>query len=131
MGKGISNFQIKNALKNMNNEDNNDNFAGVFPQIIWINDDDAAMISEKTKNIPFYCKNWQFWKGGTHWWSILEFEPKIDILFFDSFRLDGVKHFILQDNREVIEKKYYLRQKKRLGLTIKQLFLIYGLTLIL
>ena len=31
MSKRISNFQIENALKNMNNEDIHDNFVGVFP----------------------------------------------------------------------------------------------------
>ena len=51
MGKGISNLQIENALKSMNNEDNYDNFV-----------------------------------------------PKQDIFFFDSFGLDGLEHFIIQDN---------------------------------
>ena len=30
MSKGISNFQIENALKNMNDEDISDNFVGFF-----------------------------------------------------------------------------------------------------
>ena len=51
MCKGISNLQIENALKSMNNEDIYDNFV-----------------------------------------------PKQDIFFFDSFGLDSLKHFIIQDN---------------------------------
>ena len=31
MSKGIVNFQIENALKNLNDEDINDNFVGVLP----------------------------------------------------------------------------------------------------
>ena len=42
--------------------------------------------------------------GGTHWWSILDIEPKTDIFFFDSFGIDGLKHFIKQDDRKIIEK---------------------------
>ena len=31
MAKGISNIQIENALRNLDDEDINDNFVGVFP----------------------------------------------------------------------------------------------------
>ena len=70
MCKGISNLQIENALKSMNNEDIYDNFV-----------------------------------------------PKQDIFFFDSFGLDSLKHFIIQDNRsyrtiEMLLKKSFLGQKK-------------------
>ena len=54
MAKGISTFQIENALKNINEEDINDNFVGVFPSNHvnkFINH--AAMISEEKKeNTP-------------------------------------------------------------------------------
>ena len=43
-------------------------------------------------------------KEGTHWWSILDIEPKTDIFFFDSYGLDGLKHFINQDDKEIIDK---------------------------
>ena len=77
MCKGISNLQIENALKSMNNEDIYDNFV-----------------------------------------------PKQDIFFFDSFGLDSLKHFIIQDNRsyrtiEMLLKKSFLRQKKWLVLTVR------------
>ena len=44
-------------------------------------------------------------KKGTHWWSILDIEPKADIFFFDTFGADGLKSFIMQDDKKVIEKK--------------------------
>ena len=37
-------------------------------------------------------------KTGTHWWRILDIEPRNEIFFFDSFGLDGLKHFIIQDD---------------------------------
>ena len=112
MAKGISNFQI-DALKNMNNDDIDDNFVGVFPsnhvnQFI----DHAAMISErKGKYSSIVANTDSSEKGGTHWWSILNIEPKQDIFFFDSFGLDGLKHFIIQDDRNVIEKILFGTEK--------------------
>ena len=106
MAKGISNFQIENALKNMNDDDIDDNFVGVFPsnhmnQFI----DHAAMISErKGKYSSIIANTDSSEKGGTHWWSIPNIEPKQDIFFFDSFGLDGLKHFIIQDDQNVIKK---------------------------
>ena len=38
-------------------------------------------------------------KSGTHWWSILDIEPKANIFFFDSFGIDVLKNFIMQDDR--------------------------------
>ena len=42
-------------------------------------------------------------KNGTHWWSILDIEPKTD-LFFYSFGIEGSKNFIIQDNKNIIQK---------------------------
>ena len=59
----------------------------------------AAMISEKKGKYPFIIANTNSSeKEGTHWWSILNIDPKQDIFFFDSFELDGLKHFIIQDD---------------------------------
>ena len=44
-------------------------------------------------------------------WSILDIEPKNDIFFFHSFGIDGLKHFIVQDDREVIEKILFGTEK--------------------
>ena len=38
--------------------------------------------------------------NGTRCWSILDTEPKTDIFFFDSFGLDGLKHLIVQDDKD-------------------------------
>ena len=53
MNKGISNFQIENAIDNIGDEDLNNNFVGVFPSNCmnkFINH--SAMISSKKENVP-------------------------------------------------------------------------------
>ena len=68
MANGISNFQIENALKNMNDDYMDDSFVGVFPsnhmnKII----DHAAMISEKKGEYTFVIANTDSSeKGKTH-----------------------------------------------------------------
>ena len=58
MRRGISNFQIENEIKNIKDEDLDDNFVGVFPSN-YINKfiNHAAMISEKKRQISLrYCQ---------------------------------------------------------------------------
>ena len=37
-------------------------------------------------------------KLGVHWWSIIDIEPRNDIFFFDSYGIEGLKHFIIQED---------------------------------
>ena len=103
---GISNFQIEDAIKKIGDEDLSENFVGVLPSNymnIFINH--AAMIEDKKGKYPFIIANTdKDNKRGTHWWSILDIEPRNDIFFFDSFGLDGLKHFIIQDDKKIIDK---------------------------
>ena len=72
----------------------------------------SAMIFSKKGKWPFLIANTDSSeKGGTHWWSILDIEPKTDIFFFDSFGIDGLKHFIVQDDRKIIEKVLFGTEK--------------------
>ena len=72
----------------------------------------AAMISDKKGIHSFiFANTGSSEKGGMHQWSILDIESKTDIFFFDSFGLDGLKHFIVQDDREVIEKILFGTEK--------------------
>ena len=72
----------------------------------------SAMISAKEGKHPFGIANTDdSAKGGTHWWSILDIEPRTDIVFFDSFGLDGLKHFIIQDDRKIVEKILFGTEK--------------------
>ena len=58
MSKGISNFQIENAIDNIGGEDLNNNFVGVFPsnrmnRFI----DHSVMICSKKGKYPFVIAN--------------------------------------------------------------------------
>ena len=103
---GINNFQIEEAFKNINDEDVDENLVGAFPsnhtnKFI----DPISMISQKNEKYPFVVANTDSSsKCGTHWSSVLDIEPKTDISFFDSFSVDGLKNFIIQDDKKVIEK---------------------------
>ena len=102
---GISNFQIEEVFKKIDDEDLLENFVGVFPSNYmnkFINH--TAMISDRGK-FPFIIANTDASdKPGAHWWSILDNEPKTDIFSFDTFGLDGLKHFIVQDDKPIVEK---------------------------
>ena len=104
MGR-ISNFAIENAFKKINDPDLIDNFVGVFSSNYmnkFVNH--AAMINDSGK-FPFIIANTDdSEKSGTHWWSILDIEPKTDIFFFDSYGIEGLKHFIIQDDKEIMDK---------------------------
>ena len=101
----ISNFQIENAIENIGDNDLIDNFVGVFLSNYMSKFiDHASIISDKGK-YPFIIANTdRSEKQGVHWWSILDIDPKTDIFFFDSFGLDGLNYFIVQDDVPVVEK---------------------------
>ena len=62
------------------------------------------MVSERKGKYPFLIANTDSSsKGKTHWWNIFDFEPKTDIFFFDLFGLDGLKTFIIQDDKSYWE----------------------------
>ena len=64
----------------------------------------AAIIEDGGK-FPFIIANTDASdKPGVHWWSILDIEPRTDIFFFDSYGLQGLKHFIIQDDKPIVDK---------------------------
>ena len=102
---GISKFQIEEGFKKIDDKDLLVNFVGVFPSNYmnkFINH--AAMIEDAGK-YPFIIANTDAVdKPGEHWWSILDKEPRTDIFFFDSYGIEGLKHFIIQDDRAIVDK---------------------------
>ena len=95
MAKGISNNHIENTFRNLYYGDINDNFVVVFP-VNHINRfiDYKTIILEKKGKYPFIIANTDTSdKNGPHWWSIIDIKPRTDLLFFDSFRTDGLKRF--------------------------------------
>ena len=103
MSKGIGEWGLTNALKNMNDEDINDNFVGVLPLTLRINLLTMQLWHLKKRKYPCVIANTDSSENEeTQWWSILIVEAKQDIFFFDSFGLDGLKQFIIQDDGNVI-----------------------------
>ena len=103
---GISNTQMEKAFRDIDDPDLLEKFVGVFPSN-YLNKfvNHAAMINNSGK-YPFIIANTDdSKKEGTHWWSThTGIEPRTDIFFFDSYGLDGLKHFIIQDDKEMIDK---------------------------
>ena len=67
--RGISNYQIENAIANIGDDDLTNNFVGVFPSN-YMNKfiDHAAMMKEKGGKHPFIIANTDASsKQGTHW----------------------------------------------------------------
>ena len=63
------------------------------------------MMIEAKSNYPFIIMNTdRSDKKGTHWWSFLELHTKKEIFLFDSFSFEGFKEFILDDDRNILNK---------------------------
>ena len=63
------------------------------------------MIEDKKGKFPFIIANTDSSdKKGTHWGSILDIDPKNEIFLFDSFGLDVLKQFIIQDDKKTVDK---------------------------
>ena len=102
---GISNFQIGDAFKKIGDQDLLSNFVGVFPSNYmnrFINH--AAMIEDSGKFPSIIANTDNSNKSGTHWWSILDIEPRTDIFFFDSYGIEWLQHFKIQDDKEIVDK---------------------------
>ena len=93
---GISNTQIEKVFREIDDPDLLNNFVWVFPSDYlnkFVNHEAMINISGKYSFIIANTDDSE--KEETHWWSILDIEPKTDIFFFDSYGLDGLKHFIV------------------------------------
>ena len=67
---------------------------------------------EKRAKYPFTILNTDRKnKPGTHWWSFLDFHPKRDLLLFDSFGFVGFKQFIVDNNKNIIDKMLFNLEK--------------------
>ena len=80
---GISNFQIEDAIKTIGDQDLLENLVGAFPSNYmnrFINH--SAMIQDKKRKYPFIIANTDASnKEGTHWWSILDIEPRNELFY--------------------------------------------------
>ena len=66
------------------------------------------MMIEAKSNYPFIIMNTdRSDKKGTHQWSFLELHTKKEIFLFDSFSFEGFKEFILDNDRNILNKILY------------------------
>ena len=106
---GITNIEIGKSFDNEMNDDLKRNFMGVYlsdsiKEYINIYD----IIKEKRAKYQFAIFNTDRKnKPGTHWWSFLDIYPKKDLLFFDSFGFIGFKQFIVDDDKNIIDKMLF------------------------
>ena len=103
MSKGISNIKIEKLFKEINNDDLNENFLGVYPS----DKTNKFIMLEKMmpgKKYPLFVSNTdRSNQAGTHWWSIMNISLKSE-LFFDSYGIEGMKHFIVSDDKKIVGK---------------------------
>ena len=104
---GISNEAIDDFFEKTKDDDLKNNFIGVFPSN-FINKfiSHHSIIKNKPKvKYPFVIMNTdRSDRDGTHWWSFLDLHPKKDIFLFDSFGFEGLKKFIIDNDKKLINK---------------------------
>ena len=113
MSKEILNFQIEQAIKNLNNNDIMKNFAGGFPAN-YMNKfiDFKSMISEKTGKYPFLIANTDSSEtrtvhiGGAY----LILNQKLIFFFLIFLELNGWKILLYRTTKRLYKK--YLELKK-------------------
>ena len=105
---GISNFTIEKFVNEIDDELKN-NFVGAFPsdrilKFLKI----TEMVRHNNTKYPFMIMNTdRSDKKGTYWWSFLEISSKEQIFLFDSYGFIGLKEFIIDDDRETIDRFFY------------------------
>ena len=102
---GILNETIVKFFENETDDDLTSNFLGVFrsnyvTKFISFHE----MMIEKN-HYPFLIMNTdRSNKNGTHWWSFFDLHERKEIFLFDSFGFEGFKEFIIDNDRNILNK---------------------------
>ena len=106
---GISNFAIQKAVNEID-DDLKANFVGVFPSNHTFKFlSFTHLIKEKLAPYTFMIMNTdRSGQEGKHWWSLLELSFKEQIFLFDSFGFIGLKKFIVDNDRKLVDR-FFLR----------------------
>ena len=107
-GNGITNIEIEIFLNDETNEDLQRKFMGVYSSDLitkYINFYD--IIKRRAKYLFAIFNTDRENKLGTHWWSFLRIHPKKDLLLIDSFGFLGFKHFIVDNDKNIIDKMLF------------------------
>ena len=76
------------------------------------------------KKYPFLVSNTdRSDQGRMHWWSIMNISPKKELFFFDLYEIEGMKHFIVSDDkknsRKNIKRDRNNRSERQKGATLQ------------
>ena len=68
-----------------------------------------GLVKKKSSTYPFAIVNTDSLSNlpETHWWNILNIYLSKQLFLFDSYGFTGLKTFIIQDNRKIINKILY------------------------
>ena len=109
---GISNETIIKFFENETDDDLTSNFVGIFrsnymTKFISFHE----MMIEKNR-YPFIIMNTdRSDKNSTHWWSFLDLHERKEIFLFDSFGFEGFKEFIIDNDRNILNKILFGMEK--------------------
>ena len=110
---GITNIEIEKFFDDETKEDLKRSFMAVYSSdsiTKYINFYD--IIKGKIAKYPFAIfNNNRENKPGTHWWSFLDIHPKRDLFLFDSFGFFGFKQFIVDNDKNILDKMLFDLEK--------------------
>ena len=101
----IFNDEIVKFFEEKADDDVKKKFVGVFPSNYIIKFISFHEMMIEKGRYPFIIMNTdRSDKKGTHWWSFLELHPRKEIFLFDSTGLEGFKEFIIDNDKNVLNK---------------------------
>ena len=102
---GISNETIVDFFEKETDDDLKDNFVGVFPSNYLTRFISFHEIMRSKQKYPFIIMNIdRSDRNGTHWWSFLHIHERKEIFLFDSFSFEGLKKFVIDNDKNVLNK---------------------------
>ena len=102
---GISYETIVKFFENGTNDDLTNNFVGVFPSNYGTKFISFHKMMIEKNRYPFIIMNTdRSDKNGTHWWNYLDLHEKKIFFLFDSFGFEGFKEFIIDNDRNILNK---------------------------
>ena len=104
---GISNETIEDFFEKVDDDDLKNNFIGVFPSNFinkFISYHSIIKDRSKVKYPSIIMNTDRSDRAGSHWWSFLDLHPKKEIFLFDSFGFEGLKKFIIDNDKKLLNK---------------------------
>ena len=105
---GINNETIADFFEKERDDDLKDNFVGVFPSNYVTRFISFHEMMRSKHKYPFMIMNTdRSDRNGTHWWSFLDLHERREIFLFNSFGFEGFKKFVIDNDRNVLNKIMY------------------------